>query len=307
MINGLGQFMLSLLAFFQIETSQFALSNPAPFPPPPRVQEQVSLPGILIPETLTAKAIIVANLDRGESLAEKNLDMLLPIASLSKIMTSFVAEKYLEPETKLTVSRDAVTTPGAAGDFEFGEQFQFEDLLTAMMMYSSNDAAMVVAEHVGEILGGAAYEEKISRFVSAMNENAKVLGMDHTIFQNPTGLDVRPSEPSNYSTARDLQRLVVEVRNNGNHAWELSRNAEKNIRSSAGKIHHLININELLDKVPHALGGKTGSTDAAGESVIVLYEYPLGKPGVLILLGAQTGQRFKEGEELLKQIMPLIQ
>jgi len=308
MFSAIGQLILSFLAIFQVDSSQLALINPSI--PASVPQEQVKtlppLPRISIPDSVTAKSILVSDINRKESLAEWNADASLPIASLSKIMTGFVALKYANPETEFLISKESIGTSEAAGDFEPGEHLRLEDLITAMMMYSSNDAAMIIAENVGGMISGETYEEKISRFVEVMNENAWELNMGQTIFKNPTGLDLGPGEPSNYSSARDLERLVVAVRDKSNIIWDLSRSSEKNIYSSENKLHRLININELLGKIPHALGGKTGSTDSSGESVLVLYEYPLGQPEVLILLGAESGRRFIEGGELLKQIMPVL-
>ena len=88
--------------------------------------------------------------------------------------------------------------------------------------------------------------------------------------------------------------------------WEMSRDKERLIYSDAQKRHALINVNTLVDRIPYLIGTKTGSTDTARDSVIVVYEYPIGEPHALILLGAAPGERFVEAARLLNRISRVL-
>jgi D-alanyl-D-alanine carboxypeptidase (penicillin-binding protein 5/6) len=249
--------------------------------------------------------MLVFDMDQGTQAISYNADTPLPIASVSKIMTGYLALKNFPPDKDVSVSAEAIETEGLMGNFAVGERFTIKDLLRAAMMSSSNDSAMALAEAVGEKLGGQSYEQKISLFVEEMNKQAQAFGMTRTVFKNPTGLD-EGYTASNYSSADDLGRLIRATRSTP-ILWEVTREDKAVIYSLTGSAHKLENLNLLASHIPLFLGGKTGSTDAAGESLVLLFEYPLGDPHALVLLGAGLGRRFVEAEELLRQIMPVLQ
>ena len=230
--------------------------------------------------------ILLYDLRDGEALVAKNPDYVFPIASLSKIMTGLLSLEYIDPGEIITISRDAVLAEGNSGDFIVGEEVVFRDLLSRMMMNSSNDAAMALAEEVGRRLGGDSFEERISLFIALANDKSFALGMQSTIFQNPTGLDIEDIWPSNYSRARDLALLVEETMKFP-LLWEASRESEMNV---------------LASRVPFFIGGKTGFTDNAKGSLVLLFEYPLSRPLVLILLDSESREsRFLDAETFLRE------
>ncbi|MBI2052823.1 MAG: D-alanyl-D-alanine carboxypeptidase [Candidatus Ryanbacteria bacterium] len=262
-------------------------------------------PSTTIPDNLSARSILLFDLADERPIAGQNEGDIIPIASLSKIMTGYIALKLMNAEEKIEFSEGAVKTSGTSGNFRKGEIFSLRDLLFAAMMYSSNDAASAMAEKIGEYLGGRDFEEKIALAVERMNTEAKGLGMEHTTFVNPTGLDFDINIASNYSSAKDLMKLIFATKQTP-LLWDASRPKEKTIYSSDGQAHRLININQTLARLSHALGGKTGSTDSAQESIVLLYEFPLGHPKGLILLGTGQGRRFQEAENILGGLMPML-
>lgn len=289
-----------LFAFFLLALN---ISVPPVSPAAPEVvyQEQA----VDLDSSYSARSVLIFDLTTQNRIAEFHSGDVEPIASLSKIMVGFVALKRLDPGERITLSTEAVETEGEIGVFEAGEVFTFRDLLGAMMIASSNDAAMAIAEAIGERLGGKTFPERISLFVRLMNDEAMALGMEHTLFQNPTGLDRTPNKASNFSTALDLEKLI-EASSKTPLLWEMSRDTEKNIYSTANRLHSLSNINILAGRIPYFIGAKTGFTDIAGESLVILYEYPFGKPTGLILLGADPGRRFIEAASLLNQVARVL-
>jgi D-alanyl-D-alanine carboxypeptidase len=294
MTEGFGFLLSFVLSFFHPAP---AAAVPAAIPPP--------LAHIQIDSSYSAKSALLFDASSGERALSYNAENILPIASVSKIMSARVILTYLDPDATVAFTPNAIATEGIIGNFMEGEKFLVRDLLSAALMSSSNDAVVALAERTGEHLGGASFDEKINRFVEAMNKEASSLGMKHTTFRSPTGLDTQTGEATNVSTANDLARLMTASLATP-LVWELSRDGEKTIVSLDGRTHSLINLNQLRRRLPYFIGGKTGSTDIAGESVVTLFEYPLGRKFGFILLDARPPQRFIEAEKLLAQFAPML-
>ena len=139
----------------------------------------------------------------GTVLYAKNEEERLPIASVTKIMTSLLVFEALEAgkisyEEMVTVSDHAASMGGSQVYLEPGEQMSVKDLMKAMMISSANDATMALAEHVAG---------SVETFVSMMNNRAAALGMENTAFKNPHGLD----EEGHYSCAKDVACMTREL------------------------------------------------------------------------------------------------
>jgi len=109
------------------------------------------------------------------------------------MMTAVIVLENYSLEDQIAISKKAIDTFGIAGEFKEGEIFSVKDLLYILLVESSNDAAEALAEKIGR-----------ENFVSLMNQKAQKLGMENTVFLNPSGLDFDPKE-ENQSTARDLK------------------------------------------------------------------------------------------------------
>jgi len=141
---------------------------------------------------------IVAN-GKDTIVYELNKDRIVPIASLTKLMTAYVVlDNYLLNDV-IVITQEAVDVPEISGTLTAGEQIKVKDLLYSMLVESSNDAAFALANDYN----GISEEE----FVSLMNLKAQEIGLENTYFINPTGLDV--VDGSNYSSAKDLVVLTT--------------------------------------------------------------------------------------------------
>src|SRR5699024_9486463 len=109
----------------------------------------------------------------GRILFEKQVHNVQSVASLTKVMTAIVAIESDVLDEIATVSRRAIYTPGSSIYLEQGEKMSIRDLLYGLMLRSGNDAAVAIAEHIGESVEG---------FVYLMNEKARWLGMTNTHF-----------------------------------------------------------------------------------------------------------------------------
>jgi D-alanyl-D-alanine carboxypeptidase len=171
----------------------------------------------------------------------------------------------------------AVRREGATGDLKSGESITVRSLLNIMLIDSSNDAAFALAG-------------KRTDFISLMNKKAKELSLANTHFTNPDGLD----EPGNYSSALDIEKIFSYLINKYPGALEILKTKNMVVYSADGKIEHrLENTNELLGKVDEVVAGKTGYTDEAGGSLILLNKNNI----ITVVLGSPD--RFGESEKLI--------
>jgi len=299
MNNSLGMFLVTVFSAFGL-TLPFGHREPKSTPPPPPPP-----PRIIVDSSYTAGGVLLVDLETGDIISENNRDKIFGIASLSKIMTGYVALSYLDPNDPIVMSREALATEGLTGNFRELELFAFKDLMRAMMMSSSNDAAMAIAESVGERLGGRTYDERIELFVGKMNQRARELEMTQTTFRTPTGLDLENQVISNYSSPQDLAKLLIATKSSP-LLWESSREADRTIYSYENEAHYITNLNELVGKIPYFVGSKTGTTRASGESLVIVFENPLGSRKGLILLATSPKRRFPEALALLAQITRIL-
>jgi D-alanyl-D-alanine carboxypeptidase len=124
----------------------------------------------------------------------KHADRRRPIASLTKVMTALVVLEDASADETVVVSARAAGTRGSQLGLVVGERISVQQLLYALLMQSSNDAAIALAEHVGG---------SVEAFVGLMNHMAEQMGLRRTRFRDPAGLDDR-----GYSTAHDLAVIV---------------------------------------------------------------------------------------------------
>lgn len=170
------------------------------------------------------------------------------IASITKIMTAVVALEHGDLDETYTVTSEDMAE-GSSMYLKPGDTLRLEELLYGLMLVSGNDAALAVAHCVS---GG------VEDFVALMNDTARRLGMEHTSFANPNGLDAE----DHYSSAADMARLT---------AYALENETFRRIVSTASITigeRYLSNHNKLLRLCEGCIGVKTGFTKAAGRTLV---------------------------------------
>ena len=238
-----------------------------------------------IPEIEARSAILVKINKNGsqEILFEKNSNQILPIASLTKLMTALVVTENYNLSQQLEVTKEAVEQPEEFGALKIGELLSVENLLYLILIESSNDSAFTLSELIGQ-----------DGFVDLMNLEAEYLGLFGTHFVGPTGYS-----PENYSTTRDLANLAKYIIKNKAIVWEISSLSEFDLYTPDGVFHHqLSNTNQLLKKYPEIIGGKTGYTEEAGGCVILILENSKDEIFISIILGSEN--RFEEMQKLIE-------
>lgn len=197
----------------------------------------------------SATSAILVDAESGRVLYEQNADAKMLIASTTKILTALVALRDGNLQDLVTVGPDAAGTEGSSMYLKEGETLRLETLLYGLMLCSGNDAAVAIADHVSG---------SVPEFVKRMNEVAQEIGMTHSSFANPNGLD----HEQHYSTARDMSLLACEaVRNE-----TLVRIASTRRVTIGGRT--MTNHNKLLQYMEGCIGLKTGYTRAAGRTLV---------------------------------------
>jgi len=199
-------------------------------------------------------------------LFQKDIENILPIASLTKLVTAIVASEFYKDTEEINISGEAVSQLGGYGFLRIGEVLLPEELLHIMLIESSNDAAYAITELIGN-----------EGFVALMNIKANDIGMSNTHFYNPVGLDPedmkRPENEINHSTVSDLVKLSTYLIKNYPKILEISSKEQYNLYLDNGGFHHTIfNTNELLVELDNVVGSKTGITEKAGGCLILITE-----------------------------------
>src|SRR5581483_4412078 len=207
------------------------------------------------PPTVPAHAWLLVDSSTGSVLAERNADVRLAPASLTKLMTTYLVFERLRAgqihlNDTVLISSFAAHTRGSRMYLKADMQVPVEDLIKSMLVRSANDATVALAEHI------AGSEP---RFVAEMNLRARAWGLQGTTFINSTGLDV----PGHFSTARDLSRIAAALIRDfpDYYRWFSLRDFNFNQIT-----HH--NSNRLLWRDDAVDGMKTGYTQHAGWCLI---------------------------------------
>lgn len=272
------------------------------------LREQLSRPIFNLPITQATSGVSLAYLDRNQSINdpevkalsalvwektndviffEKSPDVRRPIASITKLMTAAVVLDNASTTENVKISFFAVRTEGSAGELYPNEKLTVSDLLHAMLLESSNDAAIALAEYVGRkyTIGGGG-EAATDEFVFLMNKKSAELGLLNTQFADPSGLN----DTASFSTAKNVAELVHQLRSNSSYdiIWEILKKDEiVLISQDEGIIHTFTNNNPFVAELKNIIGGKTGYTEKAGESMVLVVESPDGEIEIIyVVLGS---------------------
>ena len=231
------------------------------------------------PPGIAAAAAELYDQTTGKTLYALAPDVSLPMASTTKIMTAVVALTYGKLDQQITIGPDVVAIENggtSVAGLRLGEKLSLRELLYCLMVPSGDDAAIAIAD------GIAGSQDK---FVALMNLEAGLLGLSHTHYANPHGLDA----PGHYTSVSDLVKLTAYAMSSPTFTQVVDTSS---ITLPATATHHefqLVNTNELLANQPFAYDGavgvKTGYTGGAGYCLVFMARRPSG-----VLIGALLGE-----------------
>ncbi len=219
----------------------------APFAYPAPIQGTFPAPD---PPQVTAASWILYDQAADLVLAEHNADDERSIASVTKIMTGLLTVENSSPDEMVTISERAANTGEKEIELVAGETVSMDALFKALMIHSANDAATAIAEHISG---------SVEDFVALMNQRAAELGLTHTSFANPHGLDA----PNHYSSARDLLTLAEFAMANPEFADVVRAKTMVFPAAPDGTARRGSSTNLLLSWYPGTIGVKTGFTSQA--------------------------------------------
>lgn len=228
--------------------------------------------------SLSAKAACIYRVDgkgKGTLIYTKNSAAKRAQASTTKLMTAILAIDSGKMGKKTTISEHAVATPWGSGKMKAGDTYKNKDLMYAMLMPSSNDAATAMSEMVS---GTEA------KFVKKMNKKAKEMGLANTHFCNPHGLDA----DGHYTTAKELAILTAEAYTYPliSEIWNTKVKTIKSIKYK--RSWTLYSTNAIFGYDSNFKGGKTGTEDNAGCCFAGAYELN-GVTYITVVLGSGYG------------------
>ena len=231
---------------------------------------------------VNAKAYLVGDLDTGEIILSKEKDTPYPIASVSKIMTAYVAQELMSENDTAKVSKRALNTYGENGNFKLGEKIKINELLYPLLLESSNDAAEIIAEYFSR-----------ENFIKKMNQVGKIIELSKTSFNDPSGLSEK-----NISTVFDIFKLASYIKQENPNLFEIT--TKKDYSTSR---HNWSSNNQFLSEGGY-IGGKSGYTDPALQTVISLFKVPLSEKGTrnIAITLLQSRDRYKDVENILKYL-----
>ena len=222
------------------------------------------------------ESVMVLEAYSGKVLIASNSTQKRPIASLTKIATGVVAIDWAKA-AGVDIAKHTITVPqtitrvGGPNPMGLrpGDQMSLRDALYSALLGSDNLAAVTIADHVGRQLLSSRGKtgDPVKEFVVEMNRLAKGLGMKHTKFANPHGLD-RPGVRA-YSTAADVVRLSVYAMSRNAFNF-IVRQSSRNVKVSGvdrERAYAIRNSNQLISE--EVIGVKTGTTTAAGACISI--------------------------------------
>lgn len=240
--------------------------------------------------TVTAKDYVVMDTSDGSILVGHNQDTLVPIASLTKLITAAVVKEDMSGDQRITISKKILSTYGNSAGFKDGETFTADDLLYPLLMVSSNDAAEALAGAYNGTSNNGTSTTGRQGFIKAMNDFCQSIGAYRTYFADPAGLS-----PSSVSTAHDIALILNWIRLNQPSLLEVTLQQTMTMRS-----HTWVNPTHFLSW-SYYLGGKNGYTPEADRTGASLFQFSSTTPVyAIVVLGSAS--RDSDVVSLVKQI-----
>jgi D-alanyl-D-alanine carboxypeptidase len=240
---------------------------------------------------LEAKAYAVYDITTGELIAGQKENEVLPLASITKVMTVLVASENLEPRSTVAINQ---TTSSNNGGLRQGEKWSLANLAALTLVVSSNDGATALAEASQTQTGQ-------EDFINQMNHKALALGLNDLSFANPTGLDLDDKiTPGGQGSALSVAKLFSYVLKNKPELLSATREPVIQEKSLDNFSHTVLNTNEIIKDIPGLLASKTGLTDLAGGNLAIVTNIGLRRPVAIVVLGSGQSGRFTDTQKLVK-------
>ncbi|MGB9743259.1 MAG: D-alanyl-D-alanine carboxypeptidase family protein [Minisyncoccales bacterium] len=234
------------------------------------LQKMISL--FKLQKTITADAYLVVNLNNQSIILEKNKEKQYPIASLTKLMNAVIVKENLDLNQTISLTKEMLEPEGYSPSLFLGLKINARNLLQASLIQSTNDAANALSYFLGK-----------EKFLELMNQKTKDLQMENTLF-----IDVYGLNPGNHSNAEDLVKLLNYIYQYHSEILKITKNNDFWLPNQAGRWLKFKNLN-IFYKMPEFIGGKTGYTPEAKETLAAIFNIN-NEPIAIVLLFSQNQQ-----------------
>lgn len=237
-----------------------------------------------------SKAAYLVENSTGKVLFEQNATERRPIASMTKIMTLLLTLEQVDGgtlnlEDKITISQNAASMGGSQAFLDAGSEYRVTDLIKTVVVCSANDSSVALAEHIAG---------SVDEFVKRMNNRAKELGMENTLFVNCTGLPA----PGQYCCAKDVSVMTRELLKHKDY-YNYTKIWMEDFVHPTGRTTSITNTNKLIRFYEGCDSGKTGYTAEAGHCLSASAKRN-GMRLVSVVIGAPDSKtRFADSQTLL--------
>lgn len=244
-----------------------------------------------------AKAVSVYDITLNKKIYGLNDETAMPMASLAKTMTVLVSINKNNMNDIVTILPEAVSQAGDFGIFAY-ERWNTTDLAWFTLLVSANDGAYALAL-------------KTDDFLEKMNAKAKRLGLEHTAFLNPTGLDILdtktglPTMAGAFTSALDANLLASYAIRAYPKIFNITTMPEINLRSESGFYHKFKNTNTIVEKIPNIIFSKTGFTDLSGGNLTVIFKDKMNHLVAVTVLGSTFEGRFTDMKNIVNVLYGL--
>ncbi len=233
---------------------------------------------VLDPE-IPSQSAVIQSLDDNFPFFKHNSYKIWPLASITKLLTAVVTIENIGLDKKVAVTPEVMATAGEAGDLRAGEIYTANDLLKIMLMMSSNRAAAALEYYLGH-----------DQFLKIAMDKARAIGMTQTVIYDGSGLN-----DSNEGTASDILLLLNYILEHDPEIFNYTRLTSLLVQPvNSERSHTILNIDPLSTRSDF-LGGKTGTSEAAGQNLAAILSFQSRRVAVVIL---GSSDRFKEIDDL---------
>lgn len=247
------------------------------------VSKPTGVPGV------TAVAYLVGNVKTGKIYLAKNSSRVMPVASMSKLVTAFVATDIFSATTTVTITDQALLAPPDSSNLRPDEHFTLKEILQPLLLSSSNVAAEAISSTMNQV-----------SFLDLMRSYAWEVGMPHSYFADPSGVS-----PGNVASAEDLFGLAKYLMYYRPDILTMTRVPTVSIATTTEHGSHLVASTHPFVNDPRFIGGKTGRTDEAGETMLTMLNIA-DQPIAFIILDARYGSRKNDTRLLVEKVQEMI-
>lgn len=244
--------------------------------------------------SIKGKSYVVYDVIGNTIIASKNEKEVLPLASITKVMTALTARLHNDRNTLITIEKKDIEDSYDLG-LRNKQVWTLDELLKYTLVFSSNDGAQAIAGSFG---GN-------STFVKQMNSDARAYGLS-LLFTDPAGRD-QQGNIGGLGSAFEVAKLFTVARKTIPQILDATTKTRFSARSSFGKVTGIPNTNQDVEHLSGVEGSKTGFTDKAGGNLGVVVDITLGHPVVIIVLGSTKEGRFSDVEILYKALRKSVE